>query len=118
MKTYDPTSIPPIPHASKMERMRKRYRQALLSVGKSPDYHIFDLSNEFIGSLKDSQAKRFLFGLKRYFATLSEEDRRIFVNDILESGRHYPFWYLEDYTRRVYEQKLRAIVEEVPSCLG
>ena len=100
-----------------IHRVRRQYRSALLSVGKSPDYHIFDLSTEFLENLKDSKAKRFLMNLKVYFAGLDCKSQEIFVLDILEMGRHYPFWYLDTYTRRNYEEKLRSVIAEVPECL-
>ena len=99
------------------EVLRLRYRNALLSVGKSPDYHIFDLSSDFINGLKDSKAKRFLYLLKQHFSSLRPKDQQLFVLDILETGRHYPFWYLEDYTRRAYEARLKQLIAEVPPCL-
>lgn len=117
MKDYLPIAVTHLPQEERMSKMRKRYRESLLYVGKSPDYHIFDLSTDFLDNLKDSKAKRFLNGLRRYFIRLDEEKKRIFVCDILEFGRHYPFWYIEEYTRREYERILREVVEEVPSCL-
>ena len=117
MSDYIPTSQPPIPRVEGIEDLRGKYRCALLSVGKSPDYHIFDLSSEFINGLKDSKAKRYLYVLKQYFASLPIQDQKIFVYDVLEAGRHYPFWYLENYTRRTYESRLRQLVAEVPPCL-
>ena len=100
-----------------MARVRNQYRSALLSVGKSPDYHIFDLSLDFLQNLKDSKAKRFLMNLRFFFIGLGNKEKQIFVLDILEMGRHYPFWYLETYTRRAYEEKLRNVIAEVPEWL-
>ncbi len=117
MKNYEPNTFPTPPHFARMERMKERYRNALLSVGKSPDYHIFDLSTGFLEHLKDTRAKRYLFSLRSFFVGLDQEQQRIFVMEILERGRHYPFWYLEEYTRREYAQKLMALVAEVPPCL-
>lgn len=107
--------LPVVP--SSIDTLRQNYRRALISVGKSPDYHIFDLSSDFINGLKDSKAKRFLLTLKLHFSSLDPKDKQLFVLDILETGRHYPFWYLEDYTRRAYEARLRQLIAEVPSCL-
>ena len=118
MSNYERTTPAKLPNAERMKRIRARYREALLSVGKSPDYHIYDLSPEFLNSLKDSKAKRFLVNLRRYFMDLAEEDQRFFVMEVLEVGRHYPFWYLDGYTRRQYEKRLQTIAAEVPICLA
>ena len=118
MTRYESSMKCKLPDAKKMEQIRKKYREALLRVGKSPDYHIFDISAEFLSGLRDSKAKRFLLSLRRYFFSLKEEDRRIFVMDILENGRHYPFWYMEDFSRREYESRLNYIAKGVSSCLG
>ncbi len=118
MKNYEPSTVIRLPEEERRKRVRKRYREALLSVGKSPDYHIFDLSPDFLAALKDSKAKRYLFGLRHFFANLDDEKRRIFVMDVLEVGRHYQFWYLDEYSHRQYEQILREIVKGVPACLA
>ena len=117
MSQHESTTPVKLPNAERMKKIRVKYRQALLSVGKSPDYHIFDISPEFLDNLKDSKAKRFLMNLWRYFLNLKEEDQRFFVMEVLEVGRHYPFWYLDVYTRRQYEKRLQTIVSEVPTCL-
>ncbi len=118
MKNYIPTRTIKLCETDKVSRMRQRYRLALMAVGKSPDYHIFNLSMDFLRNLKDSKAKRFLLSLKKYVATLDEDTRVIFITDILEGGRHYAFWYMDSYSNRVYEEKLRCIVEGVPPCLA
>ncbi len=118
MKYYEPSTIIKLPDAERMSAIRRRYRQALLSIGKSPDYHLFDLTPEFLAGIKNAKTRNFLIKLSRYFDSLDGENKRIFIMDVLESGRHYPFWYMDAFPRRDYERRLRSVVSEVPSCLG
>jgi hypothetical protein len=78
-----------------LEILRAAYRQALVEVGHSPDYHLYDLETSFLARKQNLAAGRFLFKLYWYYLRLNDLERRIFICDFLESGRHYAFWWFE-----------------------
>ena len=75
--------------------IRKRYRACLLEVGKSPDYHIYDLTLKELRGMRASDAKRFLLKLVAYYLNLCDEEKALFVREILEKDRHYRFWFYD-----------------------
>ena len=98
------------------ERINRRYRACLLKVGKSPDYHIYDLSYEFLRYLKPSKEAKFLLRVKRFYENLNDKDKDIFVAEVLERNRHYPFWFLgEKYRNGEFEKRRAGVLAEVGS---
>ena len=61
------------------ESIRKRYRAYLLQIGKSPDYHVYDLRYDELLRLPPSHARSFLIKIRRYFDSLDEKGKRILV---------------------------------------
>ena len=87
------------------EEVRAKYRKSLLFIGKSPDYHIADLSLYYLYGLKGSRAKQYLIKVRRFYEALNESDQRIFVYEVLEKKRHYLFWFLgEDWKPGEFER--------------
>ena len=82
-----------IAEGSKIEALRRRYRRCLLAVGKSPDYHIDELSLTWLLALRPSKERDFLVKMRKFYASLDFINRIILVREVLEGGRHYPFWH-------------------------
>ena len=102
-----------VAHAAALSR---KYRECLLKVGKSPDYHIYDLSYDFLRNLKPSKAASFLTRVRRFYDDLSPKDQRIFIAEVLELNRHYPFWFLgEKYRAGEFEQRKAGLLSRVGS---
>jgi len=80
---------------SSIEILRAAYRQALVEVGHSPDFHIYDLDSSFLVRKQNLAAGRFLLKLYWFYLLQDDLSRRVFVSDFLEKGRHYPFWWFE-----------------------
>ncbi len=100
------------------EKIRKRCREALIHIGKSPDYHIYDLEYEELFSLRESRERNYLIKVKQYFDGLSTKQRRIFVAEVLEKDRIYPFWFYDErYEMKDYEQHRRAFLLSLRSAL-
>ena len=77
--------------------LRKEFRLALLQAGKSPDYHVYDLTDEFLLSRGKSKPVKLLIKVKTFYDTLEPEEQKFFVYEYLEPERHYRFWYMLDY---------------------
>ncbi|HAS56640.1 MAG TPA: hypothetical protein DEF61_01825 [Firmicutes bacterium] len=89
------------------------YRQCLINLGKSPDYHVYDLSEDFLNANKNKVEGSFLRKVKDYYLTLDCLERIMFINDCLEKGRHYKFWYLNFYFVKDYSEKLKQCFASV-----
>ena len=89
------------------------YRQCLINLGKSPDYHIYDLDEDFLYSCQDKVEGKFLRKVKEYYLSLDCLERIMFVNDCLEKGRHYKFWYLNFYFVKDYTEKLKQCFSSI-----
>ena len=91
--------------------LKKKYRACLLESGKSPDYHIYDLSYRFIQSIRKRSCRIFLLEIKRYYDGLGKKDQSIFLREVLEAKRHYPFWFLgAGFRRGEYEMRKKKIM--------
>jgi len=70
------------------------YRQSLVEVGHSADFHVYDLEQDLIERKRNLAAGKFLMIAKKYYESLEGIKKKIFLCEILERGRHYPYWYL------------------------
>lgn len=70
------------------------YRQSLVEVGHSADFHVYDLEQDLIERKGNLAAGRFLIMTKKFYESLEGIKKKIFLCEVLERGRHYPYWYL------------------------
>lgn len=77
-------------------------RQALIEIGYSPDEHIYDVDKDFLLRHQDKVAARFILRVREYFDGLTVLEQLSFLNDVLEYGRHYKFWWLEYLDSKQY----------------
>ncbi|MCI7058666.1 MAG: hypothetical protein SO132_03110 [Candidatus Enteromonas sp.] len=92
----------------KVKDIVKKTRRCLLNNGKSPDSHIYELESSFFDYDKNKD-KEYLLKLREYYESLSRLERMVFVNDCLEMGRHYKFWYLSFFYSRDYQKTLCSL---------
>ena len=79
------------------------YRRALLDLGRSPDVHIYELHDQdFYLSKTDSKSYRMLQCIAAFYRSLPAPEGVIFINDCLENGRHYRYWYLDAFNPKGY----------------
>ncbi|HIU44886.1 MAG TPA: hypothetical protein IAC52_01125 [Candidatus Enteromonas pullicola] len=91
------------------------YRQSLVQVGKSPDYHLRRLDEDFIEHLPKTAAGKFLRKVKSFYGGLDPLQQEVFVNECLEHGRHYKFWYMPYFRDKEYLKELQHIFNRVDS---
>ena len=99
------------------DAVRKKYRISLLSIGKSPDTHIYHLSEERIDGFGHKRERLFLKKVLAFYAGLLPKDRSIFVAEVLEKHRHYPFWFMEDYREKEFVRRKDSILKKVSYAL-
>ena len=101
-----------------------KYRSSLLAIGKSPDSHVYDYRESTFSANLRSPQRKFLRSVYRFYQSLKDEtDQKIFLSEILERGRHYPFWHFgmmesSEYKQRVVRictKTFRAFGIEVPA---
>ncbi len=86
------------------------YRQALIDVGYSPDYHVYDLDRSFLRRHDNLAAARFLLTVSDFYRSLPSIERRIFLCEYLEFGRHYRFWWLEFMDFRGFSKRAKDLL--------
>lgn len=89
------------------------YRQSLIYLGMSPDTHVYDLDYDYLSS-KDSIQAKFLMDIVDFYLSLNELESKIFVCQVLEYGRYFPFWWMnylkeENDYKRFYHETLKRI---------
>src|SRR5574344_3121279 len=94
--------FPKMGEASKSYLIGAIYRQSLIEVGHSPDYHVYDLEKGFLEHKCDSAAGLFVNRVYDFYFSLHGLERRVFLCECLEHGRHYPYWWLEMCDQRKY----------------
>lgn len=88
------------------------FRQSLIQTGKSPDYHLDKLEDDFLAHAGGA-AGSFLRKVKEFSLRLDPLEGEIFVNECLEHGRHYKFWYLSYYDTPDFQLDLHSIYDRV-----
>lgn len=84
-------------------------RQALIDIGHSPDFHIYDLDREELVRKSHLTAGRYLLDLYDFYMSLDPLDRAVFVSEVLERGRHYRFWWLSYFEPGEFLPALRNV---------
>lgn len=92
-----PTAVSLEEHAHILAMM---VRRSLLEVNLSPDAHLEDIDRNYLQDYKNTPAGKVLLRVLDHMDTLYPDEREIFVKDILETGRHYRFWYFDRRTRK------------------
>lgn len=91
-------------------RVKAIYRSALLDLGRSPDSHIYELvEQDFYLSKDGERSRKKLEEIALFYASLPKFEGEIFINDCLESGRHYRYWYLNGAGARNYQRSKRNL---------
>lgn len=89
------------------------YRQALVEIGYSPDRHVFDLDREYVGRCRGTAAGQFLENVIALYDSLPNIERKLFLCDCLERGRHYVWWWYEWFDRKTYSRMSRLVQDKV-----
>ena len=89
------------------------FRQALVEIGYSPDRHIYDLDREYVHRRSECPAGAFLEKVIGFYDSLPIEERKIFLCDCLERGRHYVWWWYECFDRHSYNRVMNKLLVKV-----
>lgn len=93
------------------------YRQALINIGFSPDTHIYDLPLDRIKKNHSSSSGKYILRVAKTYESLEGLEKDIFLNDFLEKGRHYRFWYLSRCNSRDYGRARKNTLRDISSLI-
>jgi|LAHS01.1.fsa_nt_gb hypothetical protein len=114
-----PIAFIPESRDSSLEILRAAYRQALIEVGHSPDYHLYDLARDFLVRKQDYAAGRFLLSLYDFYhRQLDELEQMVFICDFLERGRHYRFWWFPYFEARDLLESKNVVSDRLHTILN
>lgn len=103
------------PINSSVSAYSKKYRSALLEVGKSPDTFIYNLRLDFVDPRRHKEATRFLSHVAAIYRSFGPKEQLVYAYDVLQHGRVYRFWHLgSDFRKGEYERikaKVFGLVE-------
>lgn len=89
-------TFPKMTPETKAQLVRSLYRQALIDIGYSPDYHLYDIDKSYLSHKQDRASGAYLQEIMDFYEkSLSPLEQRIFICDCLEDGRHYHWWWME-----------------------
>jgi hypothetical protein len=88
------------------------YRQSLVEVGHSPDFHVYDLDRGTLERKRHLASARFLLQVMDFYDGLPEFERKIFLCECLESGRHYAFWWLDFGDKRRFYRATHLLLRK------
>lgn len=91
------------------------YRQSLIEVGHSPDYHVYDLEKGFLERKRSLVAGEFVERVYDFYYSLNDLERRVFLCECLERGRHYAYWWLAICDQKKYSRILHDVYRKTSS---
>ena len=96
----------------------KKFRLILLEAGYSPDSHLHALTPLYLFTRAKEEAVRKLIKMRLLFEGLSDKERKVFVNDILERDRSYPFWYYGSLGAKERDEMRRSLLKRASLAMG
>ena len=91
------------------EAITTEYSSSLLNSGYPSNTHVYDLNTSYLRFRMPRKEASFLLKVNEFFRNLTFVQGLIFVNDYLEKGNNYPFWWMKYGSRDFYEQERRAL---------
>lgn len=74
------------------EMFRKWFRRVLLEAGYSPDAHLYEICPLYLFLGRPDERRKKIIAARLFYESLLPLEKEIFIFEILEKGRHYPFW--------------------------
>ena len=90
----------------------KTLRSAYVSMGKSPDTHIYDVTKESLEFCHGHPNTALLKRAVDAYHKLNEIEKRVCIFDLLEEGRHYRYWYLPFCGAKAHEKLVYRVAEK------
>ena len=90
-------------------------RGVLLEAGYSPDSHVEELTPIYLLSRQKDENVRKVLEMRCFIRELSPLEKRVFVLEVLEKNRHYPFWNIGILNQREKDELSMRLLEKAKS---
>lgn len=87
------------------EAITKTYCSSLSRTGYPSNTHVYDLNTSYLRFRMPRKEASFLLKVNDFFKKLTFVQGLIFVNDYLERGKNYRFWWMKYGSKEFYEQE-------------
>ena len=91
------------------EAITKAYSLSLSGTGYPSNTHVYDLNTSYLRFRMPRKEASFLLKANDFFKRLTFVQGLIFVNDYLEKGKNYRFWWMKYGSKEFYEQERRKL---------
>lgn len=91
------------------EMITKEYSFSLSRSGLPSNTHVYDLNTSYLRFRMPRKEASFLLKANEFFRKLTFVQGLIFVNDYLERGKNYRFWWMRYGNEEFYEQERRKL---------
>lgn len=91
------------------ETIKDKYTSSLFESGFPSNTHVYDLNISYLRFRMPRKEASFLLKMNEFFRKLTFVQGLIFVNDYLEKGNNYRFWWMKYGNKEFYEQERRAL---------
>jgi len=85
----------------------KKYFRSLCENGFPTNTHVYDLNSEYLESRLPREEAKYLLNMKSFYYSLPFIHRLIFVNEYLEKGKYYQFWWMKYGSEKFMQEERR-----------
>ena len=105
----EPIELNPKLSHNEEEAITKAYSSSLSGAGYPSNTHVYDLNTFYLRFRRPRKEASFLLKVNDFFKRLTFVQGLIFVNDYLERGKNYRFWWMKYGSKEFYEQERRKL---------
>lgn len=80
---------------SSKDYMSKRYFKSLVDVGFATNTHVYELNCDYLKSRLPRSEAKYLLDMKNFYDSLTPFQGMILINEYLEKGKYYPYWWMK-----------------------
>lgn len=101
-----------------MNDFAKWFRKILLEAGYSPDSHVEELTPVYLLSRRKDENVRKVLEMRYFIRELSPLERKVFVLEVLEKDRHYPYWNIGIIKESEKEELSKKLLFKAKTFMG
>ena len=89
--------------------LTKKYFRSLCETGFPTNTHVYELNSEYLESRLPREEARYLLNMKSIYNSLPILQQLIFVNEFLENGRYYQYWWMKYGSERYMQEERKKL---------
>lgn len=87
--------------------LAKKYFKSLCESGFPTNTHVYELNTQYLRSRLPREEAKYLLKMWAFYNTLSYLHKLIFVNEYLEKGKYYAYWWMKYGTEKYIQEERR-----------